>query len=318
MEIKKSEPQTKTGKLLRKKLGVDEPPAGNNPIDALKVLVKEHRNTTRMSVACGHMGRTEVKLKSGELVKRNIPATVAAELNATSESLAKEATALKSKLKTNLRGVPIYEEFFKHLPFTVPMLASYLCADIDIRRCEKSSSIRRFCGLAVIDGHLERRSGSSKALGGTGTFNGHIRTQLFLCFDALWKNQRHHEENKYLEIWRNARQRDLQKAGVEEHGVKENGQPAHRRLLENGKYVKWDGHAFAYGWHKAADILVEDLYTVWRSLEGLPVWPSYLASKLGYEHGGKISVQAPKFLTLTEAQALVGLGERKVSSEAAE
>lgn len=47
-------------------------------------------------------------------------------------------------------------------------------------------------------------------------------------------------------------------------------------------------------------------HIVWRTLEGLEVWPSYYAAKLGYEHGGKISVNAPRKLTVEEAIALVG------------
>jgi hypothetical protein len=78
-------------------------------------------------------------------------------------------------------------------------------------------------------------------------------------------------------------------------------------LLDDGRTVPWDGHAHSYGWHKAADILIEDLYIVWRTLAGMPVWPSYYAAKLGYEHGGKISVNAPKMLSLDEAKALVGI-----------
>lgn len=57
---------------------------------------------------------------------------------------------------------------------------------------------------------------------------------------------------------------------------------------------------------KMLDVFLEDLYVVWRALEGLPVWPDWYAGKLGYSHGGKIRVDAPKMLTLEEAKALVG------------
>jgi hypothetical protein len=48
------------------------------------------------------------------------------------------------------------------------------------------------------------------------------------------------------------------------------------------------------------------MYTIARTLEGLPVWPSYLAAKLGYMHGGKICINEPKVLTLEEAKAAIG------------
>ena len=39
-------------------------------------------------------------------------------------------------------------------------------------------------------------------------------------------------------------------------------------------------------WHKMVHLLLEDLYVVWRTIEGLPVWPSYYSAKMGYGHGG--------------------------------
>jgi hypothetical protein len=89
---------------------------------------------------------------------------------------------------------------------------------------------------------------------------------------------------------------------------------SHYKFVDGG-WVKWDGHAHSYGWHKAADILLEDLYVVWRALEALPVWPSYYAAKLGYEHGGApvdkvegyFKNAAPKMLTVEDAKRLVGI-----------
>jgi hypothetical protein len=60
------------------------------------------------------------------------------------------------------------------------------------------------------------------------------------------------------------------------------------------------------GRRKATDVFLEDLYTIGRTLEGLPVWPSWYAAKLGYKHGGKVCVNAPTELTLEQAKELVG------------
>ena len=65
-------------------------------------------------------------------------------------------------------------------------------------------------------------------------------------------------------------------------------------------------HSDSKGWHKAADVFLEDLYIVWRAMEGLDIWPSYYAAKLGYMHGGKISVNAPTRMTVEDALAVVG------------
>jgi hypothetical protein len=312
MEALTKPSETPETKKLRRKLKKNEAPVGNDPVDSLRILVRQHRNVSRMSVAVGHMGLTEVTLKNGDVVKRDIPADIAAKLEETSTSLQTDALKLKSQIEKALRDVPIYEQFFKPRSFTCPMLAAYLIADVTIKGppgfdpvAYKSSQLRRFCGLAVINGRLERLTKGEKR-----HYNVSLRTQLYLAFEALWKNRRHYGDSKpecqkYLKIWDDAKHRDLQKEGVREKGVKPNGDPAHVRELADGKVVAWDGHAHSYGWHKAADILIEDMYVVWRALEGLPVWPSFYAAKLGYEHGGKISVNAPKMMTLEEALELV-------------
>ena len=327
MDALKTDKKTRTAKKLRTQLAGPESPVGNDPIDTLRILVREHRNVTRMSVATGHMGLTEVRLKNGDRVKRDIPPSAAARLEEVSDALSKDADALKRKIEKALRGLPIYEHFFKQVTFAVPMLAGYLVAECNMRGgpadrerdpsgvSYKSSKMRRFCGLGVDPetGRLERPTKGRKL-----AYNSTLRTQLFLAFDGLWKNQRHHTGNanaKYVTIWRNAKHRSLHLEGVEEHGTKDNGETAHRKLVD-GKWQRWDGHAQSYGWHKAADVLIEDLYVVWRALEGLPVWPSYYAAKLGYEHGGKIAVNAPRLLTTDEALELVGL--RASAQEAAE
>lgn len=86
---------------------------------------------------------------------------------------------------------------------------------------------------------------------------------------------------------------------------------SHPRKARDGEmitHVSARGFAHSYGWHKAADVFLEDLYTVWRAIEGLPVWPAFYAAKLsGYKHAsGKICVDAPTMLTLEEALELVG------------
>jgi len=113
--------------------------------------------------------------------------------------------------------------------------------------------------------------------------------------------------------------RALSAPGVEEY-VEEKGDYAgqirHRKWGKWGKkvngqvvlvegYTPWDGFAHSKGWHAAADVLVEDMYIVWRAQLGLPVWPDYHAAKLGYSHNGKICVDAPRTMTLEEAKAFV-------------
>jgi hypothetical protein len=192
-------------KKLRKKLGVSDPIVGNDSIDALRILVSQHRNMVQMSVSTGHMARTEViDRKTGAEIKRNIPPAAAATLQAASEALSHEAEILKAKMERTLRGIPIYEHFLKHVSGVGPVLSSYLVAEVDIRRCEKPSALRRFCGMAVIDGHLERLVKGQKR-----KYNANIRTQLYLAFVSLWKNAGQHESSRASKYYKARKELEL-------------------------------------------------------------------------------------------------------------
>lgn len=294
MDALKPPKEPKSIKRLRKKLQPNR-----DHLDDLKTIVRQHRNVTRMSVAIGHMARTEVVDRdTGELIKRDIPPEVAAKLQEVSTGLSLEAQAMKRKMTRLLRGVPIWDHFLKDVSGCGPVLAAYLVTYVDIHKAVKPSALLRFCGQAVINGRMERLTKGEKR-----HYHPDIRTQLYMMFTSIWKNAARSEKvasSKYFRIWLEAKHRCLHKEGVVK---RENGK--HERRLEGGKVVPWDGHSHTYGRNKAADVFLEDLYVMWRTLDGLPVWPSYYAAKLGYEHGGKISVNAPTMLDLDAALKLV-------------
>ena len=149
--------------------------------------------------------------------------------------------------------------------------------------------------------------------------------------------------SKYLERWTDYKHRMEHSGRVDlrpKHNVyckwsADQGDEAHMALLRADKaklektktavYVVKDGvrlckvnkgaKGFIHGtgWHKAADLLLEDLYTVWRTLEGLPVWPSYHAGKLGHVHNGQVRVNEAQMLTIEEALEVVGdVGARPI------
>lgn len=60
------------------------------------------------------------------------------------------------------------------------------------------------------------------------------------------------------------------------------------------------------GRRKATDLLLEDLYIVWRTLAGLPVWPDLYSVRRGVYHGGKPCVNEGRVLTLDEAFDIIG------------
>src|SRR6185312_12045486 len=195
-----------------------------------------------------------------------LPEDVQAAFKELSKNVAKKkAKTLESAMLSELKKIPVYKLFLSKVYGLGPVVSAYLISEIDIHRAVKPSALRRFCGLAVINGRLERRTKGTKS-----AYSSEMRVRLYQAFGSMWKNAaKLKKTTKYLDIWINAKHRKMQLAvdGKINNGVRE---------------VSAKGYAHSYGWHKAADILIEDLYTVWRAIEGLEVWPSYYAAKLGY------------------------------------
>lgn len=270
--------------------------SSSDPREELRSLVMQHKALTRASVAITHMASDRKRLDdngdpTGEVVACRLPSDVQIAFKSLAQDVAKKKAAhLESAMTAQLKQIPVYQHFLRHVFGVGPVVSAYLVSEIDIHRAVKSSALRRFCGLAVINGRLERRTKGVKS-----GYSSEMRTRLYQAFSAMWKNGIGKGKTcKYLQIWIDAKHRKMQMAT---DGKIQNG---------TGKTVSAKGYAHSYGWHKAADVFIEDLYVVWRALEGLDVWPSYYAAKLGYEHGGKISVNAPKRLTAEEALAIVG------------
>jgi len=285
-------------------------PSSTEPRDELRRLVQSHVALVKSAVAIEHMASDRKDRKTGETIPTRIPADEAAQMLMDADRIKKRAKSLEAPMLRQLRQIPVYQQFLSKVYGVGPVVAAYLCADIDIRdrvggdgivRALKPSGIRMFCGMAVINGRLVRRVAGEK-----NRYNASVRTRLFQMFSAMAKNGAKKVEgrpngttSKYLDVWVNVKHRELSSERVD---------VAANKWRDNTG--EWRGgaraHAHSKGWHKACDVFLEDLYIVWRAIEGLPVWPSYYAAKLGYEHGGKISVNAPKMLSIEEALEIAG------------
>jgi hypothetical protein len=294
-------PKGPAGKHVRLKLAA-QPPANEDPRDELKRLVQEHVALTKKATAIANMSTDRKSRTDGAVIPSRVPADVKVEMDRVVEIMKKRAEQLESKMLRQLRQVPVYKHFLAKVFGVGPVVAAYLVAEVDITRSVKVSQLRRFCGLAVIDGRLERPRAGIK-LG----YNSKLRVRLYQAFSAMWKNAAKKTTDapcgsttKYLAIWTDYKHR---MAHSERYDATKN-----KLANFDGAGVRPGAKALihAAGWHKAADVFIEDLYIVWRALEGLPVWPSYHAAKLGYEHGGKIVKAEPRMLSLEEALEVVG------------
>lgn len=324
------------------------PPAETNPILELRRLTKQHQAWTRKKVAMLSMVSPKthkhdepwivggVTYEKGDTIPSDVPEDVVKEVKNAAKVWDGALTLLEREMTRALRQVPIYNVWLKDVyGVGSAVIAAYLIAEIDIAYAEKFgkatkvSNVRRFCGLAVMDGRLERRTKGLK-----NAYNAGLRTRLYQFFTGLRKNAakftvcvdhgemrpkkptpeqraefraltsacRHCQTSefpngvttKYLDVWNDYKHRMMHSARVDVAANTMDG--------KKGAKAKID----STGWHKAADVFVEDLYIVWRALEGHPVWCSYQAAKLGYEHGGKIAVTEPRRMTVAEALTLVG------------
>lgn len=269
-------------------------PTFEDPKQELKHLVLQHAAIVKQKVSIIHQNSPRKSHKTGEVIPCRIPFDTAEEMLAVAKQvLNKRASRLERQMLTCLEKMPVYQQFLSKVYGAGPIACSYLLAYCDIHKAQKSSSLRRYVGLAVIDGRLE-----CATKGQVNCFVAKLRVVLFQMLSAMWRNAAKSEQTcKYLDIWTGAKHRILNSARVDQDG---------KILTEACKVVSAKGFAHSTGWHKAADIFIEDLYVVWRTLEGLPVWPTYRAAKLGYQHGGAPCDGAPRVMTLAEALEVVG------------
>jgi hypothetical protein len=301
--------------MIKKLRGKKSHVAVHEPYEELRKLVLQHKALIHTSKAANQMTKDRTVrrdtpfAKKGDILKCRLPDDARQELETVAKNMKMRAASLARAMKSVLKEIPIYRLFLKNV-FGLKsgaVIAAYIVSEIDIRdrpdgRSLKPSMLRRFCGLAVIDGRLERKKAGQK-----NRYNAEMRMRLFQFCSSMWKNAAKVSEDrpygttsKYLEIWKNYKHR-MQRS--ERYDVATN------MLLEFGKEDKVRKGAraviHATGWHKAADVFIEDLYIVWRAIEGLPVWPDYHAAKLGYSHGGRICVNAPRMISVAEALQLV-------------
>lgn len=320
-------------------------PTHDDPAAQLRLLVLQHKAVTKAKVAVNNMSIDRKVLSGpnkGEPIPCRLPADARAMLQLSIKGhpeagiigMDQTLARLKREMTKVLKSIPIYTLFLERIYGMGPVTSAYLCSEVNIRLADKPSRLIRYCGMAVMPYYKISsvdKSGKesvsyrpaygepgkdepvvvnrpivhrleTRASGRKNAFNSAMRTFIYLAMGSMWKNaaptknRGQNVSSKYLDVWVGKK-----------HGV------LHRAPDENGK-APTKGAAHSAGWHTAARVLLEDLYIVWRSLEGLPVWPSYYAGKLGYSHGGKICVNEPKLLTVDEALALVGDVGKKPSA----
>jgi hypothetical protein len=177
------------------------------------------------------------------------------------------------RLTSVLEDFAIYNEFLHPIKGIGPAMAGVIISEIDITKARHPSSIWKYAGLDVAaDGrgrtrkteHLVEREYVNKdgepSLRKSITFNPFLKTKLVGVLAGSFLKA---TPNPYRDIY------DGYKHRLEQH-------PAH---MEKSK-----GQRHNMAMRYMVKMFLIDLYTKWRTLEGLPVSVPYSEAKLGIKH----------------------------------
>lgn len=254
---------------FRYKLGLNPSQAEKENEDAenlLKELRAEFKRITDGIKRITKATKTDSPLitTSGEL----------ALLEAYEMMLASEAKH-ESAVKNLLEQEPIWLNYLLGIRGCGPLMAGVIVSEIDIHKCNSISALWKYCGLDVViseginEGRCRKKhhlaaktyvNGDGEIIETVGiTFNPFLKTKLIgvlgTCFVKLG--------GKYRDIY------DSHKHWLENH-------PKHME--------KTKGHRHNMAVRFMVKEFLADLWTEWRTLEGLEVRPRYAEEKLGIKH----------------------------------
>ena len=146
-------------------------------------------------------------------------------------------------------GEPIWEKYLSKVHGIGPVLASGLVALIDISLAKHVSSLWKFSGYHVVDGHSVKRKRGEKF-----DYNPHMRVLGWKISDSFIKQR----TMPYREIYD-----DTKKVEIE------------RLKKSDGDKKGWKLHADLRARRKMVKRFLQDLWVVWRKIEGLPVTDPY-------------------------------------------
>lgn len=168
-------------------------------------------------------------------------------------------------------------------------------AQIDIEKAEYISSLWKFCGYAVVDGHAPKKVKGSKL-----EYNSQLRSMCWRLGTSLMKAR-----GKFYDYYLKEKEKYQEK--YTNQGIKIMPTPKGRFCpncakevkLKAGKYcptcggplahkeekgVIFEGHLHNMALRKCIKMFLSCLWLSWREAEGLPITNPYAIDKLGHNH----------------------------------
>ena len=308
-EDNKRERTMPTKTKLPKKKPLPVAPLPETPEDslrALRLMVREYNDLVDQSVRSKLRAGDKRDKETGEVMVNPLPQEDRDRLLDRAERYRKDADSVMRRTTKLLHRFPIYTLFLQHVDGCGPVTAAKLIADVNIAKCNKVSSLHQFCGLGVMTGDDGDTFAQCAKKGETRSFNLQLKTAILMFVESLIKNPRRDSSPYYQRLAGYKHRMQSSPRFVEDLTKKgEDGKPP----------ATFDGvaggraHVHSMAKRVAAQLFLEDRYLVWRAIEGLPVWPSYQAAKLGHIHAGKVRVTDAEVITVDRALEIVGMSQ---------
>jgi hypothetical protein len=181
-----------------------------------------------------------------------------------------------SRLKNVLKDFPIYNEFLEKVYGVGPAMAGVIVSEINIHAAQYPSSLWKYAGLDVVAADGKGRSRKKEHLEESEYINkdGETATKMGITFNPFLKT-------KLVGV--------LGSSFIKQSAAK----CPYRKIYDDYKHRlenmpahadKSKGHRHNMAVRYAVKRFLADLYTAWRTLEGLPVATEYSEGKLGIIH----------------------------------
>lgn len=163
---------------------------------------------------------------------------------------------IKRDVEKLLKNVPIWQEFLKQVNGVGPCLAGSLIAGIvDIGRFRYVSSLWKYCGMHVVNGHAPQKTRGQKI-----DWNPFLRMTCYKIGESFVKQKAD-----------NCLYRRLYTSKKKYYRTKHPEKVAFKTKKGKTAYKYTDGHIHAMARRYAVKIFLSHLWVRWREIEGLPI-----------------------------------------------
>lgn len=214
------------------------------------------------------------------------------------EGLEKDAF---KEVKRILKGMPIYEGWFKDRPAQKgcgPTMAGLIISHINIENCDTASKLWRFCGLAVMDGKAERRTKGEKA-----HYDPWLKSKVLQVLgeclikaNSPWRkfydDYKHRKQHQLVEVCMGCEGKG-EVALREDEATGKNGKKLRTKKTKckncdgKGGLAPWgasDAHRHQASMRYMVKMFLLEMWKQWRTLEGLEVRVPYAEEYLNRQH----------------------------------